>query len=91
METDIDNVKTLEDIKKLVSSKPKNSGWAEAFKNIRRMLMAHKSLGKSRQWLDSISGYDSGDMSLRLKQYENLLIIEICILVRELPAIDEKP
>lgn len=54
--------------------------------NIQRIKDAIDLIETSRAWLDGISDHDCGDMSLRFKQYEGLLIIDYCILERELDA-----
>ncbi len=56
----------------------------ECLKNIRRLESAKSAIDASREWLDVLCGHTAGNMSLRLKQYTNLLIIDIGILELEL-------
>ena len=62
---------------------------AQALENIQRIKDAAFLIKTARRWLDRVGGYDCGDMSLRFKQYEGLLIIEYCILERELIVFEE--
>ena len=64
------------------------TGKEQALENIERIKTAFGLVKHSQRWLNGISGHKWGDMSLRLGAIYTLLVVEMCILERELTAFD---